>query len=123
VISIVVVALVNLGTIAIRNITFSRDKTLATRLVQEAIEWTRSQRDMSWTTFATRTGTWCMPTLAWSLHRSCTSTETIAGTVFTRTIVLTQINPSSIRIRASVQWLDSGGTKDVSVENILTNWK
>src|SRR3989304_3557712 len=76
-VSIILIALVTLATISVRSATFSRNKNLATRFSQEAIEWLRGQRDTGWSDFFARSSpsgaTWCLSTLNWSHPGDCSS--------------------------------------------------
>lgn len=72
--ALIMVALVTLVASSIRNTTFARKKTVATRHAQEATEWLRGQRDEGWDAFMlapdTSTGIlYCPDSL--QLHRRC----------------------------------------------------
>ncbi len=70
--ALIMVALVSLVSSSIRNTTFARKKTVATRHAQEATEWLRGQRDEGWDAFISNTPN---PTkilyCAASPHRRC----------------------------------------------------
>lgn len=116
--SLIIVGVVILATNSITNSSFSRNKTLAGRYAQEAIEWLRSQRDSDITTFIAKVPivstpyTYCLNTLAWTNTGVCLSTEIITGSIFRRETVLTKSLISQktvIEADVKVYWNDSKG--------------
>lgn len=138
VISVVMVGLINVTTISIRNTSFSRNNTLATRYAQEAMEWLRGQRDASWNTFVGfgTTATYCLDTLSWGNPNACGATELISGTSFTRSVALTcfrnsgtvavacnNVAADTLQATVSVVWTDAQGSHTVSTPIQFTNWR
>lgn len=126
VITVVIVALVILASNAIRNTTYSRNKTLSTRYSQEAIEWLRGQRDMDWTIFTTRAITsqyYCMDSLSWDNIGFCGGSDTIENTSLYREIGLTVDAVDQIEAEVRVYWDDSQGMHEVRTTTKFTNWK
>ncbi len=127
IISLIIVGVVILGTNSIRNSSFARDKTLATRYAQEATEWARGQRDNSWSTFYSHAAdslTWCLPSLSWSKRGNCGTTDIISGTPFQRQLIFTlDPNPNNVQVAVRVSWSDGAGMHDVTSITIFTNWK
>ena len=67
IIAMIIVGVVSLTTVSVSN-SFFKNKTLAGKYSQEAIEWLRSQTKADFTTFKTSaSGTRCLKTLAFSL--------------------------------------------------------
>lgn len=118
IIAMIIVGVVSLTTISVSNSVFSRNKTLAGKYSQEAIEWLRSQREVNFSVFKTNaTGTWCLSSLAFSSHSACGSS--IPGTIFKREVVFStsQIGvcpgvdcKNIINADVKTYWTDSKGT-------------
>lgn len=126
VISMIIIGVVILGTNSIRNSSFARDKTLATRYAQEGTEWARGQRDNSWSTFyshATDSPTWCLSSLSWGNRGNCGTNDVISGTPFQRQLIFSIIDADNIQVSIKVSWSDGSGTHDVTSVTIFTNWK
>jgi type II secretory pathway pseudopilin PulG len=89
VIGLFLVALVGAVTRSIATSTFSRQKSVANRYVQEGLEWVRHERDLDWTAFYARSSgvgsLYCINDLTFSAG-SCAGP--IAGTIFLREVVL-----------------------------------
>lgn len=126
VITVVIVALVILASNAIRNTTYSRNKTISTRYSQETIEWLRGERDMDWTIFSQRAVTsqyYCMQTLSWDNIGQCSSSDTIANTSLFREVGLTIDDPEQIEAEVRVYWEDSQGMHEVRTTTKFTDWR
>lgn len=54
IVGLVLVAIVSVATISVRNTTFSKEQSLASRYTQQAMEWLRGQRDTDWDDFKGR---------------------------------------------------------------------
>ncbi len=124
--SIVLVAIINTAIVSVRNTSYSRNKTLAARHIQEANEWLRGERDASWDSFsahATISPSWCLSTLDWAKARSCTETDNIVGTPFERELILTIISTQQISTQVKVYWNDSQGYHEVKSATYLTDWR
>lgn len=125
VMAMVTIGVVILATNSISNSSFSRNKTLAGKYAQEAIEWLRGQRDEDITTFKTRilSSPYCLDSLAWTNTGSCTSTEVIAGTIFERRVDLSSgliSGKNIIEATVIVSWKDSKGYHEArSVTNFV----
>lgn len=121
IIAMIIVGVVSLSTVSLSNAVFSRNKNLAGRYSQEAIEWLRSERDRDPNLFITHTGVskYCLNMVpltqtSWSVSGSCS--DKIANTLFKREVTFTQSQigcPSNCKniIEASVitSWSDSKG--------------
>jgi len=125
VIGIIISGVVALATTSIRNSTFTRNKSLAARYAQEAVEWMRGERDAGWVTFHTYAGTatYCLDTLAWGNTGACSSTETISGTILSREITFSGVLPTQVNAAVRVSWTDSQGVHQVTTSTVLTDWK
>lgn len=126
VISVVLVALVSLASGAVRNTTFSKNKTISSRLAQEAVEWIRGERDTSWTEFFSRALTspnYCLQDLEWLDIGSCSNEEFIQDTVLVRNMTLTVISPNQVQVEIEVSWEDSQGVHATRVVTDFTNWQ
>lgn len=124
VLGIIITAVISVVTNSVRNARFSKDQAQASRYAQEALEWARSQRDISWTNFQSRTDrTYCMQALSWAISSVCTSSQTIAGTNFVRNVTLATIGTSTILTDVSVSWTDSVGNHQARQSTYLTKWR
>lgn len=130
VVSITLVAMISLVGSTISNTAFSRDRTQAARFTNEAVEWLRSERDLSWTNLTSRaslTGsTYCLNSLSFDSQGTCSTGGTISGTKFTRTLTLVYDetnSPSEISVEVITTWSDSGGSHDSRILTTLTNWR
>lgn len=127
VITVVVVALIILASNAIRNTTFSKNRTLATRSSQEAMEWLRGERDADWDAFSVRAliPTYCLPSLSWTQASigTCSDTEVIAGTLLKREISFTSVAADNIEVNVIVYWEDAQGLHEVRSATNLTDWR
>lgn len=131
--SLILVSIVSLVAGSVRNADYSQNNALATRFAEEGSEWIRQYRDASWVEFknhATNAGsTFCINSLpypppAWGLPSSCGSTF-IAGTIFTRTLNLTNDpgDTANLVIAAvTVNWTDSQGVHTVRSISKLADW-
>ncbi len=114
--ALIIVGVVFLSTNSIANSAFSRNKTIAGRYSQEAVEWLRGQRDSDPSLFITyATGTWCLTSLSFttSPHVACSSANFISGTIFRRQVVFTEDGSTSdtiIKAEVTTSWTDSKGT-------------
>lgn len=117
IIAMIIVGVVSLSTDSLSNAIFSRNKTLAARYSQEAIEWLRSQREQDNVLFqskASASTNYCFQTLAWTNTGKCGDEEFISNTIFRRdvTFVVSTIQDDKKIIEANVttSWDDSRGT-------------
>ncbi len=124
-VTIVLVALVTLAAVSIRSATFSKTKSLATSLSQQAIEWLRGQRDASWSDFTAKAATtnWCLSNLDWSRPGLCSSSGVVSQTQITRQATLTIIDASTIQADIKASWSDSQGSHQISTSTYFTKWK
>ncbi len=126
--ALIIVALVSLVTNAIRNATFAKNSTLASRYAQEATEWLRGQRDSDIEIFTMNiaTPTWCLKDLSWSQSGTCGLNDVIAGTPFIREAVFTNstLNGKTlIEADVTVSWEDSQGAHEVKSATNFTDWR
>lgn len=132
--AIVLVGIVALAASAVRNTSFSRNRSLATRYLQEAAEWLRKQRDTDWGNFfnnrSSGGGTvWCLnqgPLSSWPGSSGDCGGGTITGTIFTREATLTRYNisPTVVGVRANVivSWQDAQGGHEVRTVTNFSAW-
>lgn len=137
--ALVVAAVVGLSTVSIRNAAYSKNQTQAENLSQQALDFLRSQRDISWASLKSRTnwdtGTeyelYCMNDVVLSLSSfssgACPS-DSFVDTIFKRQVTLTYTEDDSnstkqfIEVEVEVSWLDAKGTHILSHTTVLTNW-
>lgn len=104
---IIILALVKASTISIKNTSFSRNQSLATRYAQESIEEARKIRDENFADFF--------------VNGYCDkSAETVGIFTRVRTCVL---SADTMTVTATVSWQEKGQTYESKLETKLTNWK
>ena len=125
--TLIIVALVALTATSIRNTTFSKNKTLASRFSQEATEWLRGERDSNFAAFRAHVedsteNTRCLNNLVWTIN-PC-GTVTMDGTPFKREVVF-RFSDSDTVIKAeiTVSWTDSGGLHEVKSSTNFSDWQ
>lgn len=130
-VSVIMVALLSLSTVGVRNSSFSRNNVIATKYVQEATEWIRSERDTDWNDFVTHVGVTKLGGLDWSNLNT-----KIGSTAFSRSVKFTckyddgsgPVNKACnlanlIDVEVTVTWQDSQGTHEVKSLSNLTRWR
>lgn len=125
--AIVIVALVSLTTTSLSNANLARFESDSNRYAREAMEWLRSQRDFSWTTFSSKASlggtTWCLSMLSWPGSSGTCSGNFISGTSLEREILLTTTSDTEISAVAKVFWTDSKGQHETRLNSIFTRWQ
>lgn len=128
IIALTLTAVVGLVTTSISNTTFSKDKTLAAKYTQEAVEWFREQRDSNWGTFKGKSSlsgsNYCLNTLAWNAG-NCSGTQYIAETNLLRqaTLITSPTDPNSVEVRIVTSWSDQSGRHESRITTYFTNWR
>ena len=125
-ISIVLFALVSLMVQTQRNTSSSKNRADGSRLVQEATEWLRSERDSDWGAFYGRTAgntTWCLNALGWTTSSACSGNMT--DKPFRREVSFTRdiADPNTVRADVLVRWSDSQGNHEIRAATHFTNWR
>jgi len=125
--TMIIVAVVILASNAIRNSSFSKNKTLSSRYSQEATEWLRGERDTDWDIFLTRATTsptgYCLKTLEWGSHGTCGDLDVIPGTSLIRELLLTNTSSTQIETEVKVYWEDSQGIHETKTITSFTDWR
>lgn len=126
--ALIITSIVVLAGNAISNSTFSRNKALAGRFTQEAIEWLRSQRDTDWEAFLDKasTSTWCLPSLDWSSAKIgvCGDGDVISSNSnFKRELNFIVVDSGNVESKAKVYWQDGKGFHEVSTVTNFTDWR
>lgn len=118
IIAMVIVGVVSLSTVSLANSLYSRNKTLAGKYSQEAIEWLRSQTKADFTTFKTNTvGVRCLNTLAFT-SPPCQ----LINNLFKRQVTFTTTtNPTIIKAEVTTSWDDSKGTHESTAVTEFTD--
>lgn len=137
----ILIGIVSLAALAVRNSTFSKNKTLATRYAQEMVEWLRSERDNNYDIFAAKSAldpglTYCFDEIGatWPPmnYSGCGSgdEDKIAGTSLFREVNLTTseslpVTGEPIQITATVKvyWTDGRVDHEVRSVTYLTDWR
>lgn len=133
--ALILLAVVSLASTSVRNASFARNDSIATKYAQEAGEWLRQQRDLNWSNLITNSSTTpkCLGNLNWS------SGCTIGTTTFSRTIEFAcfqytsppplftsracgDLSVNTVDILVIVSWTDAQGTHNVRNQTRFTNW-
>ena len=135
IVAIILVGAISLSTVGIRNSSFARNNSVATKYAQGGIEWLREQRDRDWDEFRGNTGRTNLGDLSWG-SGSCT----IPGTTFCRTMSFScgfynpgpppsttprpcnNINVNTVDVTITVTWSDAQGDHPVRSVSTLTRW-
>jgi len=116
---IIILSLLVITTISVRNSSFSRNQTLATKYAQEAIEKIRLYRDKNtWKNFVDN----CE---SFSLEINQPSTFTIIRDCYlpNNQSLNCNENQNNCEVKVTVSWTDNKGTHKSELTTILTNWK
>ena len=125
--ALVIAAIVGLSTSSIRNTTFSRNNSLATRYSQEAVEWLRTQRDTDWVSFHAKAisvpPTYCLKELSWADIGDCGALDAIPETSLFRQVDFSDVTATSVTATITTYWTDSQGLHQVEVSTEFTDWR
>lgn len=118
IISMIIVGVVSLSTFSLSNSIFSRNKTLAGKYSQEAIEWLRSEREKDFAVFKTNAvGTQCLNTLSLT-----TPPCQLINNLFKRQVNFTVTdNPTIIKAEVITSWDDSKGSHQATSTTEFTD--
>lgn len=130
IIALITSAMVLLATFSIKNASYSRDKTLATRYTQETVEWLRGQRDENWTAFYSKiplspVQKYCLTSPEWSSLKmtSCGDSDFITGTQFKRELEFPVRTLTSVSVKITIYWMDNQTFHESSIYTDFTDWK
>lgn len=126
--ALIIITIVVLAGNSVSNSTFSKNKTLAGRFVQEATELLRGERDTNWDNFYSDAATpkWCLPSSNWSsaLPRACNATDTItSNSNFKREVEFNRVDSGNVEAKIRVFWQDGRGLHEVSSVTNFTDWR
>lgn len=145
--TLIALVILSIGLIPVMNLSsaFSdtssiiKNNLIAANLAQEGVEVARTIRDANW--FNNRTFNSGLADGAYRVEWDSESLIALGGnpvlkinngiynysagadTPFQRTITVTNVGPSELKIVADVTWLERGRAKDVQVESRLFNWR
>lgn len=132
IVSLIIIALVSAITVSVRNATYAKNKSLATKYVTEGIEAVRSIRDTNWLTLAN-----VVPNVDDIADRSVifsgeqwqfSDTSVTPAIGFTRIVSLKRIStdpdPDVIEVKVTVSWISSTATPFTTYATTrFTKWK
>ncbi|MBI4059287.1 prepilin-type N-terminal cleavage/methylation domain-containing protein [Candidatus Microgenomates bacterium] len=122
--AIIVLALINLTTTSISNVSFSQTQSNANRDATAVMEFLRATRNANWDNFAGKTGTWCFsaPPFPTPLAWPATGGSCISSSLLAREIKLTTVSDSEIDAEVRVFWADSKGTHETKLSSKFTKY-
>jgi prepilin-type N-terminal cleavage/methylation domain-containing protein len=109
IISVVILALVRVTTVAINNATFAKNQATATNYAREVLEDARRLKETNLSTFFD------------SSNSPCTYSVTTVGS-FTRTRQC-DFYPNLVQVTATVKWTDALGDHQSQLMTNLTKWE
>ena len=136
---IVIATLVSVTTVALARNRESKERTVATRLAQEGIEWIRSERDrlgydaiVNMIPTAAEAKEYCMPRVPTVAEggfpsfsaSACEDTGWVTGynDLFIRRLLLTNTG-SDVEVKVIVSWKKSGDRENyASMSGVLSQW-
>lgn len=130
VVGVTLVVLVRLVGKTINNTTFSRDRTLANRHTQEAVEWLRGERDKNWQTFLGKSSVggskYCLSSLNFNQNGTCGGA--LIDNLFTRETIITRVTDATtgrdiVNAVVTTGWNDSQGYHESRVSTTFTDWR
>jgi Tfp pilus assembly protein PilV len=125
--AIVLTGIVSLTSRSVSTSTSSKNKSQANRYAREAMEYIRTQKGLlGWSAFVTtaQPGDWCLSSLDFTKHYSCTtsSTDFISGTIFQRTLTVSNVSAKTMDITVKVVWIDEKGTHETRTVSAISDW-
>jgi len=122
--ALIITAIVAVTANSINNSSYSRDKTLASAHVQEAMEWLRHERDINseFKTKAIPGVIYCLYSFTLSTPTTCPDSQKI-GEKFTRELTFLDCpscQDNVVEVKVSVTWFDSKGLHEVSSSTDLS---
>lgn len=128
--TLVVIAIVSLATNSIKNASFSKNKTVASRYAQEATEWLRGQRDADPAAFAAKSpGIWCMQSLTLSVSGACPAGSLIDNifkrevTLSNNTVIVGGVNKTLIVADVVVSWEGPNTLHTIKNSTEFADWR
>ena len=129
--AIIITGVLVVSTTSVRNSTYSKNNSQATKYAQEEMEWLRGQRDAGWDSFVTNidTGGCTAGNFSWGgLGGNCT-----VGDIYTRTanftcrdsaggVVMCDSTASMVDASVSISWTDAQGDHIVTSVSKFTDW-
>lgn len=132
-VTLIIVAVVAMAEISIKNSSYSKSKTMATRHAESAMEWLRGQRDESWDNFsdmALNYQTICLKNLNVDDIKlgGCSDEpdeDVIFDTNLKREVVFDTLDllNGNIGVSVNVFWTDAGGYHEAVTSTVFTDWR
>ncbi len=103
---------------------FSTNSSKALKYAQELLEITRTLRDNSWSTFASRSGLWCLDESGvWTQAQAGVCPVNVGG-IFTRGATFTWDGANNrMKVDVIVSWIDGSGTHNSGLVTYFTQWQ
>lgn len=126
IVTVVLIGIVALISLVQKNSTTAKNRAEGARMLMEAQEWLRNERDTDWANFYLQSGTqsWCLDNLGWSNSGQCAANEFVPSKPFLREVRFTRLTPNTeVKAEVSIKWLDSGGNHEIKSATVYTDWK
>lgn len=125
-ISIIFITVSYYITFSLYNTKVNEHKILATRLAEEAREWLRGEKEISWDDFInTRMGEWCFntePVDGWGTPGLCTDYG--IAELYKRDVSLTASQDGNqVTVKVNVEWVERTNTFNVLISTVFSIWE
>lgn len=121
VVVLIIITLVSAVTVSVKNATFAKNKSLATKYVNQGLEAVRSIRDSNWQNLLDASGKVNGLSFDGSQWIFSGSSDTPA-TSFTRTVTVSG-NETEVIVEVKVSWIQGTKTFSSSATTNFTRWK
>ena len=132
VIGMVLGALITAVNYGLSNAQYARNKALATKYGQEAIEWLRAQRNLDWYDFSGRACSsgpctpYCLVDFSvWPGQAACSAGMVINDQFdsFHREVTLEQDGVDKVNVQMRVFWQQGNRDSEIKLNTYLTRWQ
>jgi type II secretory pathway pseudopilin PulG len=132
-IAIVILGLVKGLTISLKDVQFSKERSLAENYAREAAEWLVYQKESDWNHIGSHFGTYCLNQLSWENSGSCPANDFISGTNYQRQAVIENETPTpsaenpspkpEAKLAVTVSWASPRGQEVFNLDLNFAQWK
>ncbi len=122
IVALLVTGLVVATTSSLKASQFARNKAIAVKYAQEGIELARSDRDISWTEFSTRSGMYCLDDVTREFVPAASCSPNVANNTLTRSVDFSW-NGTRMQVAVTVNWIDGDGPHTSQLVTNFYKWR